>query len=211
MSLCKTYVICSSRHNSPSWKSQAVCVFAPPMCLCVHAYVPNMQVVSTNSNLRLLHERSCARLSSCRIRILTLSVHVRLGSSGSRHRPSRPVRSCGRLSSCHPIVPIVLILGVPVAQAAAGPNDSLHGLYEVGKVMFVLLVTVVTAEMWMLARFYTWEFCIITALSYFAVSLLAGVHMCGCGRVCMYLGRVGVTALSYFATMWACGVCVEVG
>ncbi len=48
---------------------------------------------------------------------------------------------------------------------AAG-RDSTNDLYSMGKVMFVALIGVVSSELGLLARFWTWEFCLTALVSY---------------------------------------------
>ena len=52
-----------------------------------------------------------------------------------------------------------------MVQVAAGRNST-HDLYSAGKTMFVALVAVVTAEIGLLARFWTLEFCLCAFFSY---------------------------------------------
>lgn len=62
---------------------------------------------------------------------------------------------------------------------AAG-RDSVNDLYSVGKSMFIAMIMVVTCEIGLLARFWTWEFCLCAFFSYVLVRLLYrfGVFKC---------------------------------
>mmetsp|Transcript_7573 Transcript_7573/g.22355 ORF Transcript_7573/g.22355 Transcript_7573/m.22355 type:complete len:1298 (+) Transcript_7573:304-4197(+) len=51
-------------------------------------------------------------------------------------------------------------------SSVASDRDSTNDLYSVGKVMFVALIGIVSAELGMLARFWTWEFSLCALVSY---------------------------------------------
>lgn len=59
------------------------------------------------------------------------------------------------------------------AQVASGRNST-DDLYSAGKSMFVAMIAVVTAEIGLIARFWTWEFCLCAFFSYALVSGLPG-------------------------------------
>jgi magnesium-transporting ATPase (P-type) len=51
-------------------------------------------------------------------------------------------------------------------SSVASGRDSTNDLYSAGKAMFVALIATVTAEIGLLARFWTWEFCLCAFFSY---------------------------------------------
>lgn len=80
----------------------------------------------------------------------------------------------------------------PVAQVASG-RDSVTDIYSTGKSMFFAMIMVVTLEIGLLARYWTWPFVIICFLSYTLVGPCPGAWFMGCSLWRM----LQLVALSY--------------
>ncbi len=74
----------------------------------------------------------------------------------------------------HALDLIVCLTNDNSAAQVASDRNSTDDLYSAGKSMFVAMIAVVTAEIGLIARFWTWEFCLCAFFSYALVSGLPG-------------------------------------